>query len=633
MDDRQQKIYQFDDFRLQTEDGTLLLGGERVPVTQKAIEMLTVLLENSGRVVPREAIIERLWPDTYVDENNLSVTVSMLRKAFGKSSTLIETIPRKGYRFNGDVRVLPVETVTMREFTRTVVERTEMDDEAIHAIAQLQTRTSRQRFLLAAVAFSVVLLVGVIGWSYYRGSEVQPAIGRKIAVVPFRDLSQDDDSRQFAIGLTDSLITKLAGLSDLIVRPTSSVLPFADDPADHATIRERLRVENFVEGTIQRSRGRVRVSVQFVRAADGAVLWADTFEEAETDLLKLQDLIAAKVFSVMSIEVSPKQKEYLAKRESSNAEANSLYLKGRFYWNKRNSDNLKKAVEYFEQAVAKDPTFALGFVGLSDAYQNLSEYGGVERKAAMEKARAAVTRAIELNPQMGEAYCSLAYLQTFYDWDFDAADDNFRKAIELSPNYATGRQWYGEYLLARGRTADALREQQLAAELDPLSPIILTDIAAIYYVSREYDKAIEAAKKVDDIAPRFPLAHYFLAMSYAKSGRETEAIRAYYIADSSWLPGLQNGDEDQYLSLGMRGLAEKRYRDVTTPPISLFMNGYQKAMGAAGIGDKDAAFRYLEESLSARDRWFINLRHDPHWDDVRDDPRFVDLLRRSGLGG
>lgn len=627
-----QNVYEFARLRLLTEDGTLWRGDERIPLTQKAVEMLTVLLENQGRVVSRETIIERLWPDTFVDENNLSVTISMLRKALGEDATLIETIPRKGYRFNGEVNVQEAVTLTAREFTRTIIEHTEIDDGSSRAIAQLETRTSKQGFVLAAIAIGVIVLIGVAGWSLFRGGETvgQESI-RQVAVMPFRELSPDENAKQFSLGLTDSLITKLAGLSDLVVRPTSSVMPFADSQADAATIRERLKVENFVEGTVQRAGGRVRVSVQLVRAVDGAVLWADTFEEAEADMLKLQDAIAAKVFSAMRIEISPKQKEYLARRESTNAEANSLYLKGRFYWNKRNSDNLKKAVELFEQAVEKDPTFAMGYVGLSDAYQNLSEYGGVERKVAMEKARAAVTRALELNPEMGEAHCSLGYLQTFYDWDLAGAETSFKKAIELSPNYATGRQWYGEYLLVRGRTADALAEQHRAAELDPLSPIILTDIAAIHYVSRDYDKAIEAAKRVEEIAPRFSFAYYFLAMSYEKTGRETDAIKAYYVADSSWLPSLQNSDESAYLSMGMKKLAEKRYRDVTTPPISAFMNGYQKAMGAVSVGDNEAAFRYLEESYSARDRWFVNLRHDPHWDPIRNDTRFGELLRRAGI--
>lgn len=630
MPSQEQKFYQFDDFRLHTEDGTLWRDGAKLSVTQKAIEMLVILLDDSGRVVPREAIIEKLWPDTFVDENNLSVTVSMLRKAMADRASMIETIPRKGYRFNGEVSVTSTATIATREYTRTVIERTEIDEGSPLIDAK---HTGNRPYLVAAFVVMALLMTGIFGWSYItnRSASADMATSRQIAVMPFRELTPGDESKQFALGLTDSLITKLSGLKELTVRPTSAVLPFADGDSQASIVRERLKVDNFLEGTIQRENGRVRVNVQFVRAVDGTVLWADIFEEKESDILRLQDLIAAKVFSALRLEVSPKQKEYLARRESTNAEANSLYLKGRFYWNKRTAEDLKTAVEYFELAVAKDPTFALGFVGLSDSYQMLSEYGGIDRKLAMEKARAAVTRAIELNPEMGEAYCSLAYLKAFYDWDMNAADENFKKAVELSPNYATVRQWFGEYLLIRGRPDEAMAEQLRAAELDPLSPIILTNIAAIHYVSRDYEKAIEAVKRVDEIAPRFPMANYFLAMSYEKLGRETDAIKAYYAADSSWLPSLRHTDESTYLTLGMRRLAERRYKDVTTPPLSAFMNGYQKAMGAVSAGDKESAFRHLEESFTARDRWFVNLRTDPHWDPIRNDPRFEDLLRRAHI--
>jgi tetratricopeptide (TPR) repeat protein len=394
-----------------------------------------------------------------------------------------------------------------------------------------------------------------------------------------------------------------------------------------------LKVESVLEGTIQRGGGRLRVSVQLVNASDGAVVWADSFEEAENDVFKLQDAIVTRVFAALRVEVSPKQKESFALRESISPEANALYLKARFYWNKRNSENLKKAVELFEQAVAKDPNFALGFVGVSDGYQMLSEYGGIDRKAAMERARAAVNRALEIDGEMGEAHCSLGYLQAFYDWDFAAADASFKKAVSLSPKYATAHQWYGEFLNSQGRSDDGLAELNRAAGIDPLSPIILTDIAANYYTSRKYDEAIAAVARVDEIAPKFPFAYYLLALAYEKKGMKTEAVRMYYIADSSWFPSLVKSTEADYLVLGYEALAQKRYREVTTPPLAMFTNGYQKAMGALLTGDRDAVFRHLEDSLASRDRWFINLKNDPQWDDLRTDARFADLLKRAGLGG
>ena len=634
------KIYTFGDYSLKVEDGTLWHGTERISVTQKSVEMLTLLLENRGRVVTRDEIIERLWPDTFVDENNLSVTVSMLRKAFGENKgepKFIETIPRKGYRFMADATESDGALVfTSREYTRTVIERTEIDDGATtDAIAQLRSGARRQNYILVVLGIFTVLLIVTIGWNYYRGDgrDVFASRGsRTIAVLPFRNLSRDESGTQFSLGLTDALITKLAGLSDLTVRPTSSVVGFTDSaPTLPEVIKEKLKVGNYVDGTIQHENGRLRVSVQLVQVSDGSVVWAETFEESVTELLRLQDLIAVKVFAAMRIEVSPKQKEMLARRESKNGEANALYLKGRYYWNRRSSENIKKAVEYFEQAVEKDPTFALGFIGVSDGYQMFSEYGGIERKVAMEKARTAVLRAIELNGDLGEAYCSLGYLQAFYDWDFPAAEASFRKAIELSPNYATAHQWYGELLIAQDRIDESIERIKRAIEIDPVSPIILTDLASSYYVARRFDDAIKTAKEVEELSPNFPMANYFLAFCYAQKGMDAETKKSYYVADKTWLPGLTNSDESAYTLLSLKDLYLRRYRDATTSPVSKYLNGYQKAMNAVLAHDFEGVFRWLEISLESRDRWFVNLAMDPIWDPIRTDPRFNDLLQRSSL--
>lgn len=633
-------IYTFGDYSLKTEDGSLWKAGERIAVTQKAVDMLTLLLENRGRVVTREQIIEKLWPETFVDENNLSVTVSMLRRAFGESGStpkFIETIPRKGYRFNAEVIESGTSIViTESEITRTVIEQTEIDDgNATEAIAELKSGLRRQRYLFVPVAAALIALFAFVGWTYFRGTQENAGSvagsSRQIAVLPFRDLSGDERSKQISVGLADSLITKLAGIPELTVRPTSSIIALADGPFDTKAAADRLKVDNYLEGTIQNVEGRIKVSVQFVRSSDGSVVWAESFEESADNILRLQDAIAMKVFSAMRIEVSPGERQTMARRESTDAEANSLYLRARYFWNKRGTDNIKRSIGLFEEAVARDPQFALGFVGVSDAYQLLSEYGGIDRKLAMDKARSAVTRAIELDDRLGEAYCSLGYLQAFYDWDFAAADASFRKAIELAPNYATAHQWYGELLAAEGRWQEGIVQMRKAAEIDPVSPIILTDIAALYYIGRQYDDAIATALQVEELAPNFALAHYFLAFSYAQKGMEAETKKYYYSADATWIPGLLESDETVYSSLPLNDLYKLRYRDATTPPLGDYLNGYQKAMNAVLAGDNDGSFVWLEVAMAGRDRWFVNLPMDPIWDPIRSDPRYFDLLRRGGL--
>lgn len=630
--------FEFGEYRLLTEDGTLWSGDERIQVTQKALELLTVLLENPGRVVSRDEITERLWPETFVDENNLSVTVSMLRKAFGvQAAELIETIPRKGYRLNAEVAVSSNSAMVIeREFTRTAIEKIQIDDpETSRAIAQLKARSNRQGYVLGFVVLCLISIISLIVWGVSRDSTFTflRSDKRQIAVLPLRDLSQSQTSKQLGLGLTDALITKLSGLKDLTVRPTSSVLDFADKQFTPESIGRAMKVDTYLDGTIQQEGGRIRVYVQLVQVSNGEVVWADTIDESESDLIQLQDSISRKVFSGLRIELSSGQKELLARRESTVPEANALYIKARFFWNKRNSENIKKSIELFEQAVEKDPSFALGFVGVADAYQNMSEYGGIDRKLAMEKARAAIIRAIELNSELGEAYCSLGYLQGFYDWDFAAAEKSFKKAIEFAPNYATAHQWYGELLIAQGRIEESIKRLDRALEIDPVSPIILTDLASFYYVARRYDEAIETANKVEDLTPNFPLAKYFLAFCYAQKGMEVETKRSYYLADKTWLPGLMNTDESIYMSLTLHELYIRRYREVTTPPLSNYLNGYQKAMNAVLAGDNDGAFKWLEVSLTGRDRWFVNLPMDPIWDPLRSDPRFAEILKRGGING
>ncbi|MBK9163429.1 MAG: winged helix-turn-helix domain-containing protein [Acidobacteria bacterium] len=603
--------------------------------------MLTLLLEHRGRVVTREKIIEALWPDTFVDENNLSVTVSMLRKAFGESASspkFIETIPRKGYRFNADVTESATSLViTESETMSTVIEHTEIDDGNTVALAELRSGLRRQQYILVPVAAALIALFAFVGWTYFRGGNENSGSGagtsRPIAVLPFRDLSGDERSKQISIGLADSLVTKLASIPELTVRPTSSVIALADGPYDVKAAVERLKVENYLEGTIQNNAGQMKVSVQLVRAADGFVIWAESFEDSAANILKLQDAIAMRVFSAMRIKVSPGKRETMARKESSNAEANSLYLRARYFWNKRGTDNIKRSIELFEEAVEKDPAFALGFVGISDAYQMLSEYGGIERKLAMDRARAAVTRAIELDDQMGEAYCSLGYLQAFYDWDFEAAEVSFKRAIELSPNHATAHQWFGELRAAQGRWEEGIVQMRRAAEIDPVSPIILTDVASLYYIGRRYNDAIETALKVEELVPNFAMAHYFLAFSYAQKGMEEETKKYYHSADATWIPGLKNSGDDSYSTLSLKELYKRRYRNATNPPLSDYLNGYQKAMAAVLAGDHDGTFMWLEVALAGRDRWFVNLPMDPIWDPIRSDPRYAELLRRGGLRG
>jgi DNA-binding winged helix-turn-helix (wHTH) protein/TolB-like protein/Flp pilus assembly protein TadD len=622
----ERKIYEFDGFRLDVDDKMLWRGKEKISLPLKAIEMLTLLIENRGRTVTKEEILETLWQDTFVDENNLAVTVSSLRKAFGESKNenrFIETVPRRGYRFVAEIKENKGSLILEK---RTVTEITLEKDETPKLL------TAKRKSYLPFLAILTILLIvgGIFWWRNYAKENTNISPPQTIAVLPFRHLAKDQE--ELSLTLTDALITKLAGLKGLTVRPTSSVLIFAENTPDSQIIKEKLKVENYLEGTIQKADNRLRISVQLVKTSDGSIIWAGSFNEAETDLLKLQDAISDQVVSALRFKISPQEQEILAKRETSNDEAFRLYLQGRFFWNKRNLESLKKSIGFYEQSLGKDAAYAMAYVGLADSYQLLGEYNGMPIKEAFEKARAAAQKAMELNPNLGEAHCSLAYTQAFYDWNWTEAEKSFKKAIELSPNYATAHQWYGEYLLAVGKTNDSLAELNKAQELDPLSLIIATDIAGYYYTTRQFDKAIEHSLKAIEADKNFLYAYIFLWVSQEQKGSIDEAAKSLFQNESLILPPtlVQQG-QTAYRKDGWKGFWQLKYSQATEPPLNQYFSNFQRAVAALRIDNTEAVFEWLTKSYEAKERWFVNLKFDPQWDKVRNDARFNKLVRKANL--
>lgn len=622
----ERKNYEFDGFRLDVHDKTLWRGKEKVSLPLKAVEMLTLLVENRGRTVTKEEILETLWQNTFVDENNLAVTISSLRKAFGESKNenrFIETVPRRGYRFVAEIAENKGSLILEK---RTVTEITLEKDETPKQVA------GKRKSYLPVLAILTILLIlgGIFWWRNYSKENTNLSTPQTIAVLPFRNLVKDEG--QLSLTLTDALITKLAGLKGLTVRPTSSVLGFTENTPDSQTIKEKLKVENYLEGTIQKAENRLRISVQLVKTSDGSIIWAGSFNEAETDLLKLQDAISEQVVSALRFKISPQEQDVLAKRGTSNDEAFRLYLQGRYFWNKRNIENLKKSIGFYEQSLEKDASYAMAYVGLADSYQLLGEYNGMPIKDAFEKARAAAQKALELNPNLGEAHCSLAYTQAFYDWNWEESEKSFKRAIELSPNYATAHQWYGEYLLVVGKTNESLAELKKAQELDPLSLIIATDIAGYYYTTRQFEKAIEQCLKVTEMDKKFLYAYIFLWISQEQKGNIEQAAKALFEAESSFLPPeLIKQGQDSNQKDGWKGLWKVKYFQTTQPPLNQYFSNYQRAVAALRIDDTEAVFEWLNKSYEARERWFVNLKFDPQWDKVRSDSRFNELVRKANL--
>ena len=629
------KFYEFAEFQLDVDDKTLWRGKEKISLPLKAVEMLTLLVENRGRTVTKDEILEKLWQDTFVDENNLAVTISALRKAFGErkdENRFIETVPRRGYRFVAEAKVtngnLILEKHTLTEITLEETERP-------------KNRISRRNRNFAIFGLLMVALISFLVYSFWNSPNRNPEkttvtitapITRSIAVLPLRNLSNVKEQEQLSLGLTDALITKLASLKGLSVRPTSAVLAFAENPPTSQIVQEKLKVENYLEGTIQRVEKRLRVSLQLVKTADGSIIWAGSFDEAESDLLKLQDAISNQVVSALRFKISPQEQADFAKNGTENADAFELYLQGRYFWNQRSADNLKKAIEFFQKAIEKDGKFALAYSGMAESFQLLGEYGGLPTAEAFEKSRNSAKKALELNPNLAEAHSSLGYTLAFYDWNWQSAEKEFQRAIEINPNYATAHQWFGEYFISVGKFDEAYFQIKKAEELDPSSLVIKSNLAGYYYLTRQFDKSIEESEKILAIDPKFFYAYNFQWLSFEQKGETDKTFAGVEKIHSLFFP--PEAIEKQrkiYQEKGWQAYWHEVFEKNMQPPNNKILNSFQIAMSALRAGEIDQTFALLEKSFQAHERWFVNLRNDPQWDKIRNDARFNELIKKANL--
>ena len=508
---REQKIYEFDEFQLDVDDKTLWHGLKKISLPLKALEMLTLLLENRGRIVTKEEILETLWQDTFVDENNLAVIVSALRKVFGErknENRYIQTIPRRGYRFVAEAKEtngnLILEKHTVTEITLEKAEATK------NYLPELGIRWQFIALILLGVLF-----VASVGWwwgfSREKGLSSAPIPVRNIksiAVLPLKNLNENEQNNTLKIALTDNLISRLANLKRFAVRSFSAVEKFEASGKDAIKFAEDLKVDAVLEGTIQQSEGRLRVNVRLFDVRDGVQIWIDSFDEKESDIFRLQDLISERISKSLVSNLNAEEKEILAKRPTENVDAYMYYLKGREEWNKRGPKN---PIFYFQKAIELDNNFALAYVGLADA-QAMSP----EPSFAEETLR----KAIALDNTLAEPHATLGFIRMFHYFDWQEAERELKKSIELNPNYATAHHWLGVYYSLHRRLDEAKAEMLKAHELDPTSPIILTDLGQLFYFSHEYDRAVEFCNKSLELDPESVWNYGHLMNIYSKQGKE-----------------------------------------------------------------------------------------------------------------
>lgn len=566
--------YEFGPFRLDVSERLLQRDGKEVALTPKAFELLLTLVQSRGRLVSKENLITRVWPDTFIEENNLAVHISVLRKILGENEEgleYIKTLPRHGYCFVAD------------------------------------TREGMQK--------------------EHATSKV-----RSIAVLPFEVIGSEAGDDYLGLGISDAITTRLNQISQIVVRPTSAVLRYADGKHDPLKAGHDLDVEAVLSGRITKAGDRIRVTIQLIDVLENSILWSDKLDHSFTDVFTYEDFISERVASALNLELTRDQFQRLIKPPTENSAAYWAYLKGRYHWKKRSPENFKRAMEYFQYASDRDPNYGLAYSGLADCYALLNYYGLMPPSVGMAKAKDAAIKALKADEALAEAHASLALVKFWYDWDWAGAEIEFERSVELNPSYATAHQWYCWYLAAMGRHEESLAVGAHAIELDPLAPAINMALVPSYFFSHMFDDSIRQCKRALELDSNFIPARFFLGQSYEQKGMYAEALSQYEKAVELTGP-FHLGRA--IIARAQAGMGDKRPAEETLESLLELSKGgesYSPPHGIAliylGLNDTTRALDWLEKSFDERFIWLAYLKVDPVFDGIRRQFRFKQLLKR-----
>lgn len=630
------RIYSFDDFRLEVEERRLFRNGMPVVLSAKAFDLLLALIEGRGRLIGKDQLFASVWQDQIVEESNLTVHISQIRKALGENRSeprYIETVPGFGYRFIGDVREEAEDEVVLE--TRTVSRMTVERDVEIEDDGPLQLPAARSlnlKWLIAAGVVLAVLAVG--GWLWSRTSTEPPAAVneariRSIAVLPFQFVDSSQQNEGLEIGLTEALINRLSGLRNVSIRPLAAVKQYSTETRDLTSIGKDLNVDSLLEGNIQQEGKRIRLTVRLVNAKDGTTVWNEQIDEDFADIFAVQDRISNRVAGSLKIALSDAEKVHLAKVYTQNIEAYKKYLVGRHHWNKRSSDGLRQSIVFYGQAIDADPTFALAYAGLADSYLLIGLYGNEATTEAFPKARAAAEKALGIDPDLAEAYGSLAMVENLFEYNWKKAEEHFTRAVELRPSYSTAHQWFGLFLAMQGRTEEALGHLSKATELDPLSLSISTDLAFAYYLAGQTGRSIDQLNKTLKQAPDFANAHNMLGMNYVEEKRFDAAISEF--KDAKRLSEGRLGAAELVWAHGFSGAKHEGQKLFAELESQREIAPFDRALIAVSMGDRARAIEYLHQAYEKRDPQIAPIKVYPPFASLSSEPRYLELLKKMNL--
>ncbi|HEU4389624.1 MAG TPA: winged helix-turn-helix domain-containing protein [Blastocatellia bacterium] len=622
------RYYEFGAFRLDATERLLFREQEVVPLTPKVFDLLLVLVQADGSVVPKDDIMTKVWRDTFVEEGNLTQNVSILRKALGDGQdgfTYVETIPRRGYRFAADVRCTGERRATplVREATTTPLAQQESSPAYTEAAPNSR---GRQR----VIALGLVIIAAVItvaGTLYFTRRPVAGDIPKaidSIAVLPFVNDTSEYETQHIEDEITEGLINSLSQLPKLRVAPRTMVLRYKENQTSLRDIGRALGVRALLTGRVHKSGNSLSIQVDLINVSTLSQIWGEHYDIKLSDVLLAHESISHEIVENLRLKLSQEEEKQI--------EAYRLYLRGRNYWNKRTVEGLKEGIENFNSAIEVDPEYAPAYAGLADCYNMLVVYGVRTPKDAFPMAKEAALKALQFDQTLAEAHTSLAFVLFRFDRDRLGAEREFQLAIKHKPSYAPAHQWYSSYLAAVERFDEAIAEARRTQELEPLSLITDSHLAWILYLAGRNDEAIAECNKLLEVDPAFFPAHRYLGLAYESKHLYPEAIAEFEqgvkLSGSPLMLALLG---HSYAMAGNTTAARKVLADLKGMSARKYVSPYTIAAIYAGLGENDEALRWLETAHDERDIWLMNLRVDPVFVSLRSEPRFKEIVIKAGL--
>jgi TolB-like protein/DNA-binding winged helix-turn-helix (wHTH) protein/cytochrome c-type biogenesis protein CcmH/NrfG len=630
-------FYEFGPFRLDPTERLLLRDGKPIELTPKAFEVLLVLAKNSGHLLDKDQLLKQVWPDTAVEENNLTQAIYTLRRALGddkEGNKIIETVPRRGYRFVAGVqeRAKPAGKPVAGGIAGA---------EASLAGGKLPGDLSarprpRSAAIKAGVAAGAVLLLALGAWSFRSlvAAKAHRPISTSLVVLPFENLGAEPGDQYLSDGLSEELTTSMAQVPGLRVVARTSAYQFRGKGEDVRRIGTQLGVGAVLEGSLSRTGQKLRITAQLINAQDGYHIWSQAYGGDVGDFLRIEQQVAEAATRALGMPASAAPVSAAAGRKE-NAQAYDLYLQGRFLWNKRTTDAMKGSIALYQQAIQLDPAFAQAYAGLGDTYVVMAVNRQLPAVEAVQHAKDAARKALELDPQMAEPHATLGLVKSMCEWDWQGGEAEFQRALELNPSYATAHHWAALNLMAMGRFEEAAAELRKAQVLDPLSIMITYSLGENFYYWRRYDDVLEQGRRIAQMDPRDVRAHDLLARGYEGKGMPGEAVAEF----RDWLAKTDDqGVAAQmrlrmYLDSGDIAAARREAAEMTRAAKTESTLGYALAGCYALLGEKQAALDWLDRAYEVRDPDLASLKVDPNFDSLHSEPRYLELLKKVGLNG